>query len=126
MIVRGTVQGGAAYHAGYAYYHILPDPMPTMQELDPNRLHWWSEYPRDTAIYLPNIKKVRLMDYEFHISRVEKTSQHSVRLLLVPNKYSGNREPLQIRDWVCTSELVLGKNLENYLDHLLKEALSIS
>lgn len=63
MMIRTTINmegrpEGRLYP--FCYWQPVPDPIRPV-DLDPNRLNWMHEYPRDTAIYLPRHRKRRLM-----------------------------------------------------------------
>jgi hypothetical protein len=92
MYARGSVQGAAARRfPDYCYRKPVMRPL-SPHGIDPNRLCADSEFPRDTAIYLPALEAVDLCDYEFTLGPTGHDGLAEATVYLVPNEYSQSKE----------------------------------
>ena len=112
MDFHGTVQGAAArLYVGYTYLEPVDEPV-DIWHLDPDRLHWHSEYPRMVSKPShPDLKVVELADYVVRFVASDGACMSLVQLWMQPNKDTTAREPLlvcelhvldRLRDVACT------------------------
>ena len=97
MDCHGTVQGESArIYYGYTYLEPVEEPV-DIWRLDPDRLHWHSEYPRTVSKPSPpNLKVVELADYVVRFGSMDGICMSLVQLWMQPNDYTPAREPLLV------------------------------
>jgi len=108
MDYPGTVQGEAArLYAGYTYRKPVMAPVDIWQ-LDPERLHPASEYPRSVnPPSQPNTKAVDLADYVVRIGARGNDGMSPVQVWMQPNEYTAALKPLLVCEFQVANALTL-------------------
>jgi hypothetical protein len=121
MYTTGKVTGAAARkYPGYCWREPVYRPL-TLRDVDPNRLDPLHEYPRDTALYLPDTATVDLCAYEFRIGATELDGLAPATLTLLPGQYTQAKD----KSVVWRARVSLGGAFwRRYLDEALDEAFS--
>lgn len=96
MTHTGKIYGRAASKfPAYRYRRPITSKL-RIRDMDPNRLNWMNEYPRDKAIFIEACKFVEVADYEVRLDfgGAMSTGRAAASVILLPGKYTIARVPL--------------------------------